>query len=175
MALKEAGDTLNAIKALQSCVEVDANYYDAHLIIANLFSVKRNKFAIEYYSNAINLQPLNIDGLYGLGMFYQNTKQLDKAGEVYEQILKIDSNHVFTIYNKGYIQLVENNNPKNAIRFFIRASQLDPDYSSAIYMRGLCYEKLGDKKLAATDYNATLIIEPSNSLALEGLKRLSKK
>jgi tetratricopeptide (TPR) repeat protein len=175
MALKEIGDSSNAVSAFQSSVEKDPKSFEGYIQLANIYGAHKDPLAVQYYNTALQLQPNDPQVLYGLGLFYQNMGDSGKARKTYEDLLKVDPKNVYAVYNLGYISLVLENDPKKARPFFDKAIMMQPEYADAVYMRGLCYEKMGDKKNAAADYNAALVIEPEHQLSIYGLKRLAGK
>ncbi len=175
MILKESGDTANAILSFQTAVDQDQKYYEAYVQLGMLHERKGNNISLGYFDNAVNLRPKSTEARYFRAMYFQNRSAFPEAVKEYDEILKIDSNHVFAWYNIGYITFSQDKNYKRAKQIFDRAYQLDPNYTSAIYMRGLCNEKLGEMQAAAKDYNAALVLSPGYEKAMDGLKRLGKK
>ncbi len=175
MILKEAGDTANAILAFQTAVDQDQKYYDAFIQLGRLHATQKNRIAIGYYDNALSLDPRSVEALYLRGVFLQTLNEYDKALENYTKLLLIDSTHVYTWYNLGYVEFTRNKDYKKAQKLFDKSFQLDPQYADAVYMRGICSEKLKDNQSAARDFNAAIIIYPGHEKALEGLKRLKGK
>jgi len=178
MTLKERGvpgDTAQAVNNFQKAIEFNPNHYDAMLQLGEIYANIKDGMALEYYNSALKVRPNSTEVYYHIGMFYQNTNKIDLAIETYNAILKVEPNYAFAIYNLGYIELVIKEKPKDAITFFDRAMKADPEYANAVYMRGLCYEKMGDKKSAAADYNSTLMLEPQHQLAVDGLNRIKTK
>lgn len=60
---------------------------------------------MQYYNNALRLQPNSTEALYNRGLLFQNMGELDKALEDYNSILKIDNRYADAHYNMGYIDL----------------------------------------------------------------------
>ncbi|MCC7302707.1 MAG: tetratricopeptide repeat protein [Bacteroidia bacterium] len=175
MILKESGDTTNALISFQTAVDQDQNYYDAFIQLGMLHERMGNNISLGYFDNAVRILPNSTEARYFKAMYFQSRGKSKEAGDIYDEILKLDSAHVNSIYNKGFLLLEVEKNAGKALRWFDRAYQLDPHYADAIYMRGLCHEKTGDNQLAAKDYNAALILQPEHPQALEGLKRLKVK
>jgi tetratricopeptide (TPR) repeat protein len=171
-AFKEGGDTAKAISSFQTCVEQEPENYDGYMQLGLLYSARKSKLAAQYFSNALRLNPKSIEALYGRGLFYQETKEFNKAFEDYTSILRIDPNYKDAHYNLGYIHLVHLKVYDQAIRHFNDAIRSDPYFVQAYYNRGLCYENLGDIAAAAKDYKQALNIFPTYKLAKEGLKRV---
>lgn len=172
MALKEKGDSAKAAAAFQTAVEKDPKYYDAFLQLGNIFGAHKDKLCIEYYNNALKLDPKSTDAMYGLGLYYQNVEDKNNARLIYDQLIKMDPKNAYAVYNLGYIALVLDKDPRKAKDLFDKAMMVDPDYADAVYMRGVCFEKLGDKRNAAADFNTTILLDPEHDLAMNGLRRL---
>lgn len=172
MILKESGDTANALLSFQTAVDQDQKYYEAWIQLGMLHERKGNNVALGYFDNAIRLRPNSTEAHYFKGMYFQSRALNKEALQEYDAILSIDSSHVNAWYNKGYLMFEGGKEYKLARRYFDRAYQLDPQYANAIFMRGLCNEKLGENQAAAKDYNAALILAPGHEQAMAGLKRL---
>ena len=171
---KETKDTLRAISSFLTCVEQDNKNYDAIIQLANLYAVHNDPIALQYYNNALKLQPHSVEALYDRGLFYQNTGQIEKAVNDYNELLKVDPNYAFAHFNLGYIAMKFEKDYAKAIPFFTRALTYEAHYVEAYYNRGVCYEKIGDIQKAKADYNEALTIYPTYDLAKKALKGLKK-
>ena len=174
MNFKEMGDTAKAISSFQTTIEQDPQYYNAFIQLGLLYGVKRNPLAIDYYNNALRIDPKSTEAMYNMGMFYQENNQLNKAIETYTAMLKMDPQNKFANYNLGYIHYEYLKVFRIAAQHFTNAINCDSNYAEAVYMRGLCYEAMGDVGAAAKDYNKSLVLAPAYELPLLGLKRLGK-
>ncbi len=174
MAFKEMGDTAKAIKALQTAVEYDQEYYHAFMQLGILFSIKHNPLAVEYYNNAIRLNPKSVEAYYALGMFYQENEEYNKAIETYTTLLKIDPKYKFAHFNLGYVHLVYLRVYDVAVQHFTRAIEVDKNYAEAWYNRGYSYELMGDVMNARSDYKQATMLKPNYQRAVDGLNRLDK-
>lgn len=171
-AFMEAGDTNKAINSMQTAVEQNPDYYEAYLQLGLLFSAKKSKLAINYFNNASQLQPSNIEPYYNLGMFYQNLGQYDKAAESYQLLLKLNQKDADTHYNLGYIDFLYKKSYESAIQHFTDAILNDKKMAKAVYMRGLCYEALNRTDKAKVEYAFALQVDSSFELAARANKRL---
>jgi len=169
---KETGDTARSISSFQTAVEQDPQYYEAHLQLGMLFGAKKNKLAVQYYSNALRLRPNSIEALYDRAMFYQETEDYNKAMEDYASILKLDPKNKEAYFNLGYIHLADLKVYRQAITHFTEAIQCDTTYIEAYYNRGVSFESLGDIENAAADYRKALSLYPAYEPAIQGLKRV---
>lgn len=174
MCYKDAGDTARAILNFREAYDKDPESYHACIMLAQLHFGLKDKLAITYYNNALNLDPKSTEAYYGLGMFYQETNELNRALETYATLLNIDPNYQFAHYNIGYIHFQYLKNYHEAVKHFDDAVKANPNYFQAVYMRGLCYEALGDIQRAKGEYTRALQINPAYQLALDGMNRVLK-
>ncbi|MFA4852356.1 MAG: tetratricopeptide repeat protein [Bacteroidales bacterium] len=172
MTYKETGDTAKAVSNFKKTIDHDPEYYHAFIQLGILFSVKKNKLAVDYFMNAIKLNPKSTEARYGLGMFYQETEEYDKAIIEYDSILRIDPKYKFAHYNLGYVHLVYLKVYSQSVKHFTNAITCDPKYVEAYYNRGYSYELMGDIQNAKTDYNKALELRPNYQKPIDGLNRL---
>lgn len=168
----EQGDTLNAIKNFQTAANYDQNYFDPFLQLGMIYSAMKNPLAVEYLNTALTLRPMALEAYYQLALFFQENGNEKKAITTYENILNIEPEHQFSLYNLGYIHLVYLQDFAKGAEYFTRVIELNPEYAEAFYNRGYCYELTGKKELARKDYRKTLDILANYPKAIEGLNRL---
>jgi tetratricopeptide (TPR) repeat protein len=174
MAMKDIGDTLKAVKSFEKAIEKDQQYFHAYMQLGLLYSAKRSRLAIDYFNNALNLNPKNTEALYALAFFYQENSEYNKAIEKYSMITQIDPMNKQAYYNLGYIHLVYLQVYDVAAKYFTAAIQCDPNYAEAYYNRGYCYELVGNINFARTDYQQALKIKANYQRAIDGMNRLDK-
>jgi tetratricopeptide (TPR) repeat protein len=172
MAYKEMGDTAKAVRALQIAVEKDQEYYHAYMQLGLLYAQKHNPLAVDYFNNALNLNPKSIETYYALAMYYQENEEYNKAIETYTMLLKIDPKYKFAHFNLGYIHLVYLRVYDVAAKHFTDAINVDKNYAEAWYNRGYSYELLGDVMKAKSDYQQAIMIKPNYQRAVDGLNRV---
>lgn len=172
MAYKEMGDTTKAVKAFQMAVDFDQEYYHAYMQLGLLFSVKHNPLAVDYYNNALSLNPQSTETYYALGLYYQQNEQYNKAIESYTSLLKIDPKNKFAHFNLGYIHLVYLQVYDVAAKHFTDAINSDKNYAEAWYNRGYCFELLGDVMNAKNDYQQAIMLRPNYQRAIDGQNRI---
>lgn len=172
---EEAGDTVGAIKNYLEAIDKNQSYYDAYIQLGLIYSTANNPLAIDYFNNALNLDPQSVEALYALGLFYQQAEDTENAISTYNRLLVVDPQNVYGHYNLGYVNLVLLNNFEEAIVHFDRASQLKPDYFEAIFNKGYCYELLGENEVARELYTEVLRIQVNYPRAIEGLNRIQGK
>ena len=171
---REKGDTLAAIRNYLVATDQDADYFDAYMELGILYHYKGDPLAIDYYNNALNVKPNNIQALYNIAMFYQEAGNYEKALEKYRMILQLEPQNKYALHNMGWVYLTGENKYDEAVVFFTKAIQLDTTYIEAVYNRGLSFEKLKQYDNARQDYMYSLRLQNNYSLAVEGLNRLDK-
>jgi len=172
VVMLENGDTLRGVRNFQQAIDVNQDYFEAHLQLGILYADKKSDLAIDYFNNALNIMPGNIDVMYFLAMYYQETEKFEKALQTYNSMLDIDPAFFIAFYNIGYINLIHNNDFPEAIEYFTKAIELKPDYAEAYYNRGFAYELLIDVENSQKDYQKTLELHPNYELAIDGLNRI---
>jgi len=176
LAYQALKDTNKAIENFQIAVNKNPDYYEPYNILGILFAAKNDTTAIEYYKNAIKLQPNNPQPYYNLGLFLQEQGYIVRALNKYNQIItKIDSTFSDAYFNMGYINMLYLKKYKKAISYFSKVINLQYADVRAYYNRGYCYEKLNDYKNARIDYSTALKISNNYQLAIDGLNRINKR
>jgi tetratricopeptide (TPR) repeat protein len=171
---RELGDTLAAIRNYLIAAEQNPDYFDAYMELGILHHYKHNPLAINYYNNALNVKPNNIQALYNMAMFYQETSNYEKALEKYRMILQLEPQNKYALHNMGWVYLMGEEKYEEAVVFFTKAIELDTTYAVAVFNRGLCFENLKQYDNARQDYMYSLRLQNNYSLAIEGLNRLDR-
>lgn len=151
-ALKEQGDTINAVKDYQKAVELKPDYEQAYEELGVLYSIKGDPLAVEYLNSTININPKNYSAMYVLALFYQEHNAIAQALETYQKLLDIKPDHADALHNVGYINLVEKQDCDIAIECFNSAIKVDSLFWQAYLSRGEAYEKKGDMEKAKADF-----------------------
>lgn len=171
MAYAEGGDTARAIFNYQKAVDVNAEFYDAWIELGNIKEAKGDELAEQYYKNAWNLDTNNTHAQYILALYYQESGQLGKAINNYNFLLEKEENKN-ALFNLGYIHLVYLEDYKEAIIYFQKALNLDPEYYDALFNLAYALELSGDKEDAKMKYKELLHKVPNHEKALERLNML---
>lgn len=169
---KETGDTAKAISSFQTTVEQDPDYYHAYIQLGLLYAAAHNKFAIDYYKNAIKVNPSSPEAYYNLGFFYQENGMPELALETYSALINMFPAHPTGNYNMGYVYSEYLNDYKSSIEHYSNAIKYAPAYVDAYYQRGYAYERMKDFKNAESDYNEALKLKPEYALANKGISRI---
>jgi tetratricopeptide (TPR) repeat protein len=175
LSFKLAGDSAAAISSFQRTVEIDQEYYHAYMQLGILFGAKHNPVALDYYNNALNLNPQSTEALYAKSLFYQDHGDIKSAVAGYNMLLQVDSANYFTYFNLGYISFNVEKDFRKATVMFSKALKFNPAYAEAYYMRGLSFEQLGEYAKSIRDYTEAIKTAPGYELAVVGLDRVEKK
>ncbi len=174
IVLLQVGDTIHGIRNFQKAIDVDQDFFDAHLKLGLLYLDKRNKLAVDYFNNALNIEPGNPEVTYYLGMYFQDTGNYEKAIQIYQTILDNNPDFYFALYNIGFINLVYLKDYPVAIEYFNKTIEQSPQYVDAFYNRGFAYELSGEIILSQSDYRKALELSPNYEKAIEGLNRIDE-
>ncbi len=169
---RESGDTAKAISSLETAIEQDNQYVDAFYDIGILYAAKKNPLAMEYYNNALRINPTGHDILYARAKLLQDLGKTDEAIKEYQNILAKNTNCDNCDYNLGAIYLEIKKDNKKALEHFTKAITTNPNYPEAYFARGYTYSQLNDKESARADYQMCLKLQPNFEPAIEGLNKL---
>ena len=169
-AYKEMGDTAKAVSSFNTVVDLSPDY-DAFIQLGNIYAARNNPLAVQYYNNALKIEPNSTEALYNRGLFFQNTGEIGKAVADYNTIIKIEPHYADAYFNLGYINSVLSSNWNEAIKFYTEAIKSNDQYAEAFFNRGVCFEKIGNKEAAKKDFIATIGIVPGYKPAQEKLKK----
>lgn len=171
MAYAEGGDTSRAIFNYQKAVDVDAEFYDAWIELGNIRAAQGDELAEQYYKNAWKMDTNNTHAQYILALYYQESGQLKKAINNYNFLLEKEENKN-ALFNIAYINLVYLEDYREAIIYFQKVLNIDPEYHSALFNMAYALELSGDKEDAKMKYKELLRRVPNHEQALERLNNL---
>ena len=178
---QEIGDTLAAIRNHLIATNQNPDYFDAYMELGTLYYCKGNPLAIDYYNNALNVNPNSILCLYNIAMFYQKTGDYEKALEKYRMILQLEAKNKNEFYfirnayhNMGWVYSEGEQKYEEAVVFYTKAIQMDTTYIEAVYNRGFTFQRLKQYDNARQDYLYCLRLVNNYPLAVEGLNWLDK-
>lgn len=174
VVLLENADTVKAILNFQKAVDVNQDYFEAHLQLGMLYAGKKNKLAVDYFNNALNIQPDNLDVAYYLALFYQESGNYEQAIKMYEELLVKEPSYYYALYNIGYINLVYLNDYPKAVEYFTKVIELKPEFTDAWYNRGFAWEMLKNVENSRNDYLKALELTPNYQRAVDGMNRIEE-
>ncbi len=169
---RESGDTTRAVSSLETAVEQDAKFENAFIDLGVIYAARKNPLALEYYNNALKINPSNENTVYARAKLLQDIGKIDEAIIEYKSILQKNKNCENCYYNLGAIYLEIKKDNKTALENFNNAIALNPNSAQTYFARGYTYAKLKDKESAKADYNMCLKIQPNFESAIQALNEL---
>lgn len=180
MIYEDLGNLDLAIKSYQTCIERDANYFDAYHHLGILLTHTLDKNALVYFDKALELNPNSVEVLRNKGLLLKDLNKYDEAISCFSTILTIDSKFSESYYNIGVVyiaayrdnmeQYSKDTTIQNAMLNFEKAIEIDPQYPDALYNIGHLYKFKGEKKKAKEYFLKTLTVMPQHELALDALQ-----
>ena len=170
----EMGDTSKAISSYRTAVEQNPDFLEAYLELGLIFSAKDDPIALQYYNNALDVNPTEKRALYSKGMYEQEHELYNEAIQSYYAATKAHPKFKEAYYNLGYVHMYYLKLYREALPYFTDAVEIDPNYYQAYYNRGYTFELMGDINNAAKDYRKALSIMPDYDLAANGLTRVTE-
>lgn len=172
--LKDMQDTVGYLRMLQLVIDQDPRETKAFLELGYFYQQKNDPIAISYYQNGLKADPNNVELHYNLGKMFQDMDKLEEAEQEYKTAIAIDSTHIPSLNNLGYMYLDDNTKYEEAVKLFTQVLQINPQFVYALCNRGVAYECLGNYVAARKDYEETLKLATNFEPAIKGLNRLDK-
>lgn len=170
---EKAKDTAMALY----CYQKAASIYpapDALLSMANLLAEQKKAAAILLCDQVESLRmgrEYLAHASFIKGVYYARTGDLVKAFASFDRCIGNNYQYMEAYMEKGFL-LYDTKQPDKAISIFEKALEVRPTYADASYWLAKCYELKGEKEKAITEYQKTLVLDPSIKEAGEALKRL---
>jgi tetratricopeptide (TPR) repeat protein len=161
------------MQQMQLAVQMDADYYNAYIQMGLMAADQGNPLAIQYYKNALEIQPASEEALYNLGMYYQQTGDYQMALNTYRAILVLDPMDFDAHFNIGAIYTDYLDSAAKGRENFELAIRDNPADARGYYGRGKTYEAAGDFNAASADYKKALELNPQYTSAALALERMS--
>jgi len=128
----------------------------------NLFrDEKQYVKAIEYYTNAIQINKVDHESFNNRANVYMDLNKLDSAYIDYKNALAVKPGYNVTYDNLGAM-FAKKNMFDSALYYLNKAIQLDPDYKPPYNNRAVCYINLQRFDDAIKDWEILLAFEPGN-------------
>lgn len=169
---KEVGDTALSISSLMTTTEQDPEYALAFEQLGLIYAAKSDLRALDFYNRAIALNPKNPQTRYNKGIFLQEMGRFDEAIETYKDLMAMNPEYAFAPFNIGYIYFYELENNEDALTYFTRAAEVNPNYAEAWFMKGVVLEALKQKEKAKEQYLMTIQVKKDHKGANERLKAM---
>jgi tetratricopeptide (TPR) repeat protein len=172
MIAKELGDTTKAIQLFEKVLVYDSKHYNAIMQLGNYYAYKNDVKALLFFERALAINEYSDEALYAKGLFLQKQGKFKDAVKLYETVSKVNPSHLYCRYNLGVINAMFGEY-EEALKFIDEIIDLEDTYVDAYTLKGKVLEAMKDIKGAKENYNKALSLDPQQSLATEGLKRLN--
>ena len=171
MNFKELGEIDKAINSFQTAVENDPELIDGWLLLGALYEEKKDTRALDFYNNAVEVDPDNITALHSKAYYLQNHGKVEEAIQIYDQILAIDIEYQDAHLNKGVLFLEKEEYARAYEEFNILCKQY-PTYHLGFYYRGIVHEINENLAAAKADYQNSVNLKSDFIKGEEALKAL---
>jgi tetratricopeptide (TPR) repeat protein len=116
------------VNALTSVANHEPKNPKPRVELANLyFDAEKYDDAIKWYTDALKLNPNDVNVSTDLGVCYYYTNQADKALEQFDESLKLDSRHTKTLLNVGIVKAFGKQDLQGATEAWQQVLQIAPD------------------------------------------------
>jgi tetratricopeptide (TPR) repeat protein len=116
------------VNALKAVAERETSNAKPRVELANLyFDAEKYDDAIKWYTEALKLEPNDVNLSTDLGVCYYYTNQPDKALAQFEQSLKVDPKHAKTLLNLGIVRAFGKQDLEGATQAWQQVIALAPD------------------------------------------------
>ncbi|HCT29702.1 MAG TPA: hypothetical protein DIW31_02970 [Bacteroidales bacterium] len=166
-AKEKSGKYADAVTSLKA-------YYDEKSYEINLrlgwLTYLQGQFSesLGYYNKAVELMPYAIEPRLGVALPASALGNWDMVIAQYNKILSIDPNNTLTLYRMGLISY-EKKEYQQAYKYFEKIVNLYPFDHDSLLMFAWANLKLGKTREAKILFNKTLLYNPDDASAKEGL------
>ncbi len=156
-------DEIKASKAFEKAIETADNDLDDilyHIAMAYVQAGDIQK-AVEYFEDAVKVNPENEAALYELGFFCDQQGDFDKSIAYYNSYLDIDPFNFSTWFNLGITYNKAGKHDK-AIEAYEFALALNDNFNQALFNIANAFANSGKYKEAIKRYNQYIKLDPKN-------------
>lgn len=172
MVYRDQGKTDLAIGAFQSAVERNPDMSEAWVILGDLMDRTGNPLAIQYFDNAIRVDPNNPAAIHAKAYFLQNNDKIDEALALYKQIHAVDAQYPEAYLNAA-ILLMYKDSLDSAMKELDILAQVDPANAATWFYKGKIFHLKGQSTEARAAYEQALRLDPDYAQAKDGLQELN--
>lgn len=171
MVYRDQGKTEQAIAAFQSAVERNPEMSEAWIILGDLMDRTNNPLAIQYFDNAIRVDPDNVSAWHSKAYYLQNNDKIPEALEIYKQIHTIDPQYPEAYLNSA-ILLMYIDSIDAAEKELDILAQVDPSNPATWFYKGKIYQFRDQKDLARSAFEQALRLDDKYEQARDALNEL---
>ncbi len=161
-----------AKSSYETATQQDPKFWEAYIILGDLYLAEENKIAIEYFKTARDLQPSLVETAYRLAYAYQMFGDVDAAQETYREMYALNKENAMPDFQIGYMKQFMTEEIDSAIYYYNEAIKLEPQFVEAWHNLGMCYEDKKDKTNALKCYSKALKYNPDFTKSREAADKL---
>jgi tetratricopeptide (TPR) repeat protein len=165
-------------KAREEAAEIrKRNAFRGHLAAGAIADRKKDAAGAEReFVAATTAFPDSLEGFYALGSHYARRGEWERAFAICDRLISERDDGVSKYYYGRMSSMSGQHLDRGAelLRQYLqrRPDDIDPSLASAHYRLGLIYEKQGKRDLAKQEFATTVQLDPKQTEAKEGLKRV---
>lgn len=166
-------DTALAIKSYLRALAIYPSL-ETQLSLANLYAETKNAAALQLCQNVVNMRlGKEVDGYTNFiaGIYFSRTGNKQQALTLFDKAITNNYTLMEAYMEKGFI-LFETKKYNEALQTFEKAVTVNNLYADGYYWQAKCYEAMGNKQEAITNYQRSLGLDKNLAEAREALKRL---
>ena len=171
MVYRDQGKTEQAIAAFQSAVERNPDMSEAWVILGDLMDRTDNPLAIQYFDNAIRVDPENVAAWHAKAYFLQNNDKIDEALEIYKKIHTMDPQYPEAYLNSA-ILLIYLDSLDAAMKELDFLEKIEPTNPATWFYKGKIYQFREQKDLAKSAFEQSLRLDKNYEEARDALREL---
>ena len=156
-----------AIAHLQKAIRLYPDYYDAHMMLGQLYmDTSQWEKAEPSFKEAVRIDPKAIAPLTSLGEVYRREKKYEAAQKILEESLKLDNNSWEGNFTLGRVYWELKDIPK-AGRYVARSIELQPSVAEAHLLAGNIFIRAGLPDNALIEYEEYLRLAPKGEFSTQ--------
>jgi Flp pilus assembly protein TadD len=160
-----------AIPYLEKAIELSPRFAAPHVYLARVFAAQGKPEAAESeFRQALAIHPTNTDALKALGQFYLAQGRPDEAALAFRASVEIYSDSsAWSELGKIYDRQNDSEEAEKAWRHVLELEPFDPDAHRSL---GQIYLARRQWRSAAGEFEACLLMDPADPVALAGLRKI---
>lgn len=173
MVYRDQGKTEQAIAAFQSAVERNPDMSEAWVILGDLMDRTHNPLAIQYFDNAIRVDPNNVAAWHAKAYYLQNNDKIEDALDIYRKIHEMDPQYPEAYLNSA-ILLIYNDSLDAAMKELEILGKIEPTNPATWFYKGKIYQFRKEKELAKQAFEQALRLDDKYEQARDALHELEE-
>lgn len=117
-----------ALSEYRKVVELDPRHLEAHRSLGlGYLRIGANLFAAREFMTALHYQPNDPLSLYKLGVIFYRQDKYDQAIKYFQRVITVDPQYAKAYYNLGVVYAYDKIDLQQAIYYFRKFTELEPD------------------------------------------------